>query len=551
MRLRQLMALALARSGATENALTVLERLRSESHADEETLGLIAGLHKDRALESLDPKRRESELVLAHEAYLTAHRQTGGYWTGVNAATLALLRGRGDEARALAQQVAGAGRAALARAEAEGQDTYWVLATLGETALLEGHIDDALRHYARAGAVGTGRLGDLSSTRRNARLICTHLGLSSSTVDTCFQVPAVAVCAGHLVDRPGRPRPRFPPELEPAVAAALRGRIRESGSCIGYASAACGTDILFLEEMLALGGEIRVVLPYEAERFVADSVEIVPGTRWRERFFRVLSRAAEVTIASDQGSAGDHASYDYVNRLLLGLARDRASRLETPLVPLVVWDGRHSATAGGTASAYALWEAAGSRPEVIDVGTLRGDTSDDPTTANANPREGDGGQLGADGVRNVAILFADAVEFGKLTEDRIPDFVNRFLGSVGALAEEAHPLFSNTWGDGLVFMFATVAEAGSFALDLAERVAAVRAGQPSDQPLPSLRIGLHAGPVYELVDPVTLRNSFFGTHITRAARIEPITPPGHVYGSQAFAALAWISTERKRVTRGG
>jgi len=27
-------------------------------------------------------------------------------------------------------------------------------------------------------------------------------------------------------------------------------------------------------------------------------------------------------------------------------------------------------------------------------------------------------------------------------------------------------------------------------------------------------------------------------HVSRAARIEPITPPGQVYASQAFAALA-------------
>jgi len=54
----------------------------------------------------------------------------------------------------------------------------------------------------------------------------------------------------------------------------------------------------------------------------------------------------------------------------------------------------------------------------------------------------------------------------------------------------------------------------------------------------NLRIALHAGPVYQCVDPVTEQPSYTGTHVSRAARIEPITPPGQVYASQAFAALA-------------
>jgi hypothetical protein len=29
-----------------------------------------------------------------------------------------------------------------------------------------------------------------------------------------------------------------------------------------------------------------------------------------------------------------------------------------------------------------------------------------------------------------------------------------------------------------------------------------------------------------------------GTHMSHAARLEPVTPPGHVYASEAFAALA-------------
>ena len=32
------------------------------------------------------------------------------------------------------------------------------------------------------------------------------------------------------------------------------------------------------------------------------------------------------------------------------------------------------------------------------------------------------------------------------------------------------------------------------------------------------------------------RDNYFGSSVTKAARIEPVTPPGTVYASEAFAA---------------
>ena len=52
-----------------------------------------------------------------------------------------------------------------------------------------------------------------------------------------------------------------------------------------------------------------------------------------------------------------------------------------------------------------------------------------------------------------------------------------------------------------------------------------------------LRIGVHAGPVFAAPDPIRREPSFFGTHVTRTARIEPRTPPGEVYMTASSAAL--------------
>jgi class 3 adenylate cyclase len=44
--------------------------------------------------------------------------------------------------------------------------------------------------------------------------------------------------------------------------------------------------------------------------------------------------------------------------------------------------------------------------------------------------------------------------------------------------------------------------------------------------------------VFHVTDPVTQTPNCIGTHVSQAARIEPVTPPNKVYASRAFAALA-------------
>jgi class 3 adenylate cyclase len=140
----------------------------------------------------------------------------------------------------------------------------------------------------------------------------------------------------------------------------------------------------------------------------------------------------------------------------------------------------------------------------------------------------------------MAMLFADALNFSKLTEAQIPRFVDHFLGAIAKLISTSSyaPLVKNTWGDGLYFVFSSVREAGQFSLDLCDLIVSTdwtKKGLPKDL---NLRIALHAGPVYSCVDPVLEQPTFTGTHVSRAARIEPVTPPGQVYASQPFAALA-------------
>jgi class 3 adenylate cyclase len=43
--------------------------------------------------------------------------------------------------------------------------------------------------------------------------------------------------------------------------------------------------------------------------------------------------------------------------------------------------------------------------------------------------------------------------------------------------------------------------------------------------------------VFPVHDPVIGVRAFMGSHVSRTARIEPVTPPGTVYVTEPFAAL--------------
>jgi class 3 adenylate cyclase/tetratricopeptide (TPR) repeat protein len=542
-RMRQLLALALARSGAVESANGILAKLHQEGHRDEETLGLLARTHKDLARETSDALEAAQHFRQAYKFYAQAYQATGGYWSGINVATLALLLGEREKAVVLAREVAEKCRAELGRAGEHTGDRYWLLSTLGEAALLLGQWPEAEDWYGQAVELGRGDWGSLQSTRHNALLLLKHLGGDQALVERVFHFPSVVVFVGHMVDQRDRKIPRFPFQAEQAVKDTIRQRLEEVNAGFGYASAACGSDILFHEAILEREGESHLVLPYEKELFIEDSVDIVGNPEWVARCNAVMTRAIEVQQASKRSLICGSVSYTFANLMLHGLASVHAEQLETKLVPMAVWDGKPGDGPHGTASTVERWQSSGLPVEIInlrEVLSQRGPDVASHTSASAPTVS----RLTTETVPEFpseirALLFADAQGFSELTDDQIPRFVEHFLGLAGRLASDsAHkPLIKNTWGDGLYFVFSNVREAGQFALDLRDGVCLT---DWSTKGLPNLnlRIGLHAGPVFSCIDPVTQQANYIGAHVSRAARIEPITPTGQVYCSQAFAALA-------------
>lgn len=573
LRLRQLQALSLARSGDVEEAKHLLQQLVAEGVTDAETLGLLARTHKDLGLQAADAASRAAHLDAGFRLYRRAYdaaRAAGAArdasYTGINAAAVAVLCGDVDVARQLAREVDDLCR----RAAAGHVPDYWTEATLGEAALVLGDAAAARRHYATAARLAGVHYGDVNSSRRQAELLAACLAIDASWVGEVLSVPPVLVYSGHMLDHPSRSTVRFPAALEGAVRHALRERLQRLRPLAAYGSAACGSDLLFLELVQQLGGETHIVLPFPPEEFRSVSVDFA-GADWPRRFQRAIAAADSVTITSDHRARDSTSPFEYANLVFTGMGRLRAQVLQTSLCALAVLDAGAAGASGGTAAIAALWREHGMSYEQVDVSRLR-TASGGVTLASGDPdATGAAGATGTASVRQPgegpgdaaapednpaapapgraktpprhemrAMLFADAVGFSQLSEDQIPGFVTGFLGAVAALnARTAHgPEHIETSGDGLYMVFADVATAGRYALELSDLINTCdreAAGLPPDF---NLRIALHCGPVYCGWNPVTEAPIYTGPHTSRAARLEPITPPGQVYASSAFAAVA-------------
>jgi len=284
----------------------------------------------------------------------------------------------------------------------------------------------------------------------------------------------------------------------------------------GYCSAAAGAEILFAEALLRRGGDLHLVLPCSEDVFRESRVH----PAWRSRFDQVRKAAATVDEMGGKEALQNRASLDYTRRITLGHALFRASATGCQMTAVAA----HGHRDDGVGATLAWWRA-----RELDVRELgRGEASTAHPPAQSERQH-----------RLVGLLFADTARFSQLDDVQLRRFADHYLGKIAELVDRSQhaPVVKNTWGDGLYMVFLDVGDAGLFALELSELFHDIdwkAAGMPADL---RTRVGLHAGPTHSLTDPLTGQFTFMGAHVSRAARIEQITPPGTVYCSRAFAAL--------------
>jgi class 3 adenylate cyclase len=541
---------SLINCGFLLTAKDLLSRLMKDGHFDEETLGILGRVYKEMWLIEGNGDPGHPHLRKSREVYLGAFRRHRRGWSGINAASLSLIMADNDLSRHVARQVLHICADLL---KDPSRRDYWTLATVAEAFLLLGRQERAAKFYRLACARSPRNYGNLASSRRQLSLLARYVKVDPAVIET-LRIPPVVAFTGHMIDPPDQPHGHFPPSSAVPVKQSIASVLRKLDARIGYASAACGADILFHECLLARGGESNVVLPFDKEDFFQTSVNFA-GQAWQRRARAVLAKSSLVEQATRGGYRdGNELLFSYANQLIMGKAILRSRFLETEPLLMAVWDGERNGKPGGTSECVRLWEGTGFPYVVIDPATAQVEhrgggarTSMGEAAEAAFVRPG-GNAAGAQTVRHaasakarqtIAILFADMVGYSKLPEEQVPAYVKGFLKGVSEtlLASAVEPLYKNTWGDAICLAFDDPVEAADCAISLRDMVRRTDWSRLSLPRSLSVRIGLHAGPVYCVREPLLGRLNVFGFHVNQAARIEPITSPGNVYASESFAAL--------------
>ncbi len=537
--LKYLAVRSLARSGAAGRALELYDQYGLKNTSDLDIQMLRAGLVKDIGLRARSTERwallRDSASL-----YEKVYDASGDHFPAANAATLYVIAGAPDRARDWARRTLRACDATAADSEME---KYYRAASRAEANLVVGDTAAAQEALAEANLHAKTRLALRAATRRQLRILCQALGIDPALLQP-MAPPAVINYTGHMIDPPGL-RGRFPPELEKSAAEGIAARLDRIGVGFAYGSLACGADILFAEACLARNVELNVVLPFTMDEFKRLSVER-GGAGWLDRFERCLAKARSLTYATESEYLGDEMLFAYGSQLAMGLALLRAQNLEASALQLAVWDGEMTAARAGTGVDIRTWETHGRKTEVIDLVTTRRAGTRQPSHPVASD---DGSRIltawkYGDVTRELhAIMFGDVVGFSNVPERLLPLFQKNFMGTISETLDTfaKQVLYRNSWGDAIYAILDTAEAGARCALEIQNALKEINLRQLGFTHPLELRLAVHYGPIFRGRDFLTKSETFFGAHVTRAARIEPVTPPGEVFVTEAMAAALALS----------
>jgi len=172
--------------------------------------------------------------------------------------------------------------------------------------------------------------------------------------------PAVIALAGRRIDADGSEPPRFPlSNIRPVRMRLVDIFVRERALAL-VSSAACGADLLALEEAERLGLRRRIVLPFSTERFRVTSVIDRPGD-WGRLFDHIIAsaRAAGDLVVLETHAVGGDAAYAAANAAIIREAESLAAEAELRRVAVIVWEGAARPEGDATGGFQHLAAAAG------------------------------------------------------------------------------------------------------------------------------------------------------------------------------------------------
>jgi hypothetical protein len=176
--------------------------------------------------------------------------------------------------------------------------------------------------------------------------------------------------SGHMIDAPGREKPRFPPDKEPVAARAIASALADldvGPGDLSICGGACGGDLLFAEAALARGARLELYIPFEEPTFLEKSVDFAGGD-WRARFFAAKARGVLHVAPLELGPPQEGEDpYERNNRWMM----DAALRFGADKVDFVcLWNGEGGDGPGGTKHMMEEVRSKGGRTTWLDTTKL-------------------------------------------------------------------------------------------------------------------------------------------------------------------------------------
>jgi class 3 adenylate cyclase/tetratricopeptide (TPR) repeat protein len=504
--------LALVRAGATDRAAKVFVEWGLNRSSNTDYLALEARLAKDQALR-LSGEARRRGLAEAAARYRRVYEIKPDHYPAINWASLAFLAGEREEARRVAELVVVDPKISDAR-------DYWELATRAEANLLLDRRAEARADILAAAAQPLRRISDRSSTRRQLRLIMREAGLSEeenasvlAPLDPPLTMHVVSAGADYAKLKAVR-------QASSQIAAALA--TLRPGSV--FASLLDPLEIIFAEVALSLGAQLNVILPM-ADQVAAEEVVALAGKTWVRRFRACCRKAQRIVRVAEDPSADDTGLGDYAARVAMGLSLLRAHHVDGEAVQIALGGDAHSSVPHATG----IWRETGRRQISIPLGFAE----------QLSPSRTASSERGC-----CALVFGDLPGFSKMHEKYLPVFWEHVMGAIGEVlgGSKDSIALKNTWGDAIHLVIPDVRKAAQICLAVQRRLRTVDGTLLGREEPPTLRIGAHYGPVFEGWDPILANRTYYGRALSRAARIEPITPPGTVYVTEAFASILLLES---------
>ena len=317
---------ALARAGAVRRAWALfVDAGYDQRGGDPAALAVKGRLLKGRARLASGAAARALYNAAA-EAYAAANALQPAPYLAINAASLRLLAGHADAAKAGANGVLNQ----LSDPAIAIDTPYFLAATRAEALLLLGDRDGAEDAMARAAQTDPDGWAERAVTVAQLREIAAAQHSDAAWIGR-FSPPVSLHFAGHMGVASGGTA-----EAQLRIILAEHFAVHPAG--FAWGALAAGADIIIAEALIAQGAALHVVLPCPAAQFEAQSVAPA-GAAWSRRFQVLLAAAASLRIAADSASSvHDPLATAHAGDLAIGGTLSNAAQLASTAAQLIVLD---------------------------------------------------------------------------------------------------------------------------------------------------------------------------------------------------------------------